>query len=223
MRALGAERPDPAGDRRARVFVWTCWALVLVTSAYFVLKAGRNIPIQEDWHVIAAATGNQDGFWGWVWEPNNEHRVPIAKLVYVALFELWPDFRVGMIFNLAVLAGIAAAFVVFLRRVRGRTRWTDAFFPLIFLHLGNWENFGWSWQLTFVIAAAVGAAMLMLLALPGPWTTRRAALLAGCMLVTPFTGATVLPFAAAVAVALLVQCKPRRRPRRGPCWRRVPA
>jgi len=112
-----------------------------------------------------------------------------------------------MIFNLAALAGIAAAFVVFMRRLRGRTRWTDAFFPLIFLHLGNWENFGWSWQLTFVIAAAVAAAMLMLLALPGPWTTRRAVLLVGCMLVTPFTGATALPFAAAVAVAVLVQCR----------------
>jgi hypothetical protein len=204
-RPATAERRALAGDRRARVFVWTCWALVLVTSAYFVLRAGRNIPIQEDWHVIAAATGHQDGFWGWVWEPNNEHRVPIAKLLYVALFQLWPDFRVGMVFNLAVMAGIGAGFVVFLRRIRGHTRWTDAFFPLIFLHLGNWENFGWSWQLTFVIAAAVGAAMLMLIARPGPWTTRRAALLVGCMLVTPFTGATVLPFAAAVAVAMLVQ------------------
>ena len=205
VRALGSERPEPAGDRRARVFVWTCWALLLVTSAYFVLKAGRNIPIQEDWHVVAAATGNQDGFWGWVWDPNNEHRVPIAKLVYVALFQLWPDFRVGMIFNLAALAGIAAAFVVFMRRLRGRTRWTDAFFPLIFLHLGNWENFGWSWQLTFVIAAAVGAAMLMLITARGGWTTRRASLLVACLVVTPFTGATVLPFAAAVAVVLLLE------------------
>lgn len=198
------ERTEPASDRRARVFVWVIWTLALATSAYLVLSAGRNIPIQEDWHVIAAATGNQDGFWSWVWEPNNEHRVPIAKLLYVALFQIWPDFRVGMVLNIAALAAIAAAFVVFLRRLRGRTRWSDAFFPLIFLHLGNWENFGWSWQLTFVIAAGVAAAMLMLLVLPHPWTTRRAALLVACMLVTPFTGATALPFAAAVAVALLV-------------------
>ena len=198
---------QPATDRRARVVVWTCLALALLTSAYFVMRAGRNIPIQEDWHVILAATGHQYGFWDWVWLPNNEHRVPIAKLVYVSLFQMWPDFRVGMIFNLAAMAGMAAAFVVFMRRLRGRTRWTDAFFPLIFLHLGNWENFGWSWELTFVIAGVMAVAILMLLASRGPWTTTRAALLVGCLVVTPFTGATALPFAAAVAVALLLEAR----------------
>ena len=213
VRGLAAARrrrdqPHPsASDRRARIFVWTCWGLALASSAALVLLAGRNVPIQEDWHVIAAATGHQEGFWAWVWEPNNEHRVPIAKLLYVALFQLWPDFRVGMVFNVAALAGIAAAFVVFLRRMRGHTRWTDAFFPLIFLHLGNWENFGWSWQLTFVIAAGVATAILMLLAAGGPWTTRRASLLVGCLVLTPFTGATALPFAAAVAAALLLESR----------------
>ena len=182
--AIGSRQRSPRA--RLRLGVPGRWRSC--TSAYFVLQAGATSRSRRTGTSSPRPPGNQDGFWAWVWEPNNEHRVPIAKLLYVALFQLWPDFRVGMIFNLAVMAGIAAAFVVFLRRMRGHTRWTDAFFPLVFLHLGNWENFGWSWELTFVIAAAVGAAILMLLALPGAWTTRRAALLVGCMLVTPFTG-----------------------------------
>ncbi len=201
----GRAFPD---DRWARIFVWSCLVLLSASTAYFVLRAGRNVPIQEDWHVIAAATGHQDGFWSWVWEPNNEHRVPIQKLIYVFLFRLWPDFRVGMVFNVALLSLLAAAFIVFLRHVRGRTRWTDAFFPVIFLHLGNWENFGWSWQLTFVFATVLACAVLFLLTWSREaWTVRRALLLAGCLVTIPFTGATALPFAAAVAVACLLESR----------------
>lgn len=207
--ALPTHAPDvvPTDDRRARLFVWSCWVAMLATSAYFVLRDGRNIPIQEDWLVVPAATGHQADFWDWVWEPNNEHRVPVQKLLYVALFRLWPDFRVGMVFNLLVLAGVAFAFVVFMRSLRGRTRWTDAFFPIAFLHLGNWENLGWSWQLTFVVAAALACAILAILADTSVWTHQRALLIGGLLIVVPFTGATALPFAAAVAAALLLDAR----------------
>ena len=198
----------PVDDRRTRIFVWSCWAILTLTTAYVVLKEGRNLPIQEDWLVIAAGTGHEDDYWSWLWEPNNEHRVPIQKLLFMVLFRLWPDFRVGMIFNIALLALVAAAFVVFLRHVRGHTRWADAFFPIAILHLGNWENFGWSWQLTFVFAAALAFAVLMLVTWNRDgWTERRAALLAGCLVTIPFTGATALPFAAAVAVACLLESR----------------
>lgn len=202
------------GDERARWFVWLVWLAMAGTSAYFVFRGGRNVPIQEDWHVVLAALGHQTNFWGWVWEPNNEHRVPIAKLIYVVLFRIWPDFRVGMMFNVGVLAAVAGAFILAVRKMRGRTRWTDAFFPVAFLNLGHWENLGWMWELTFVVATALAAALLLVVATTRQWTTRRALVAGGCLITIPFTGATALAFVPVVAVALALEARRiRGRPR----------
>jgi hypothetical protein len=196
--------PPLRADRGARVAVWSTWVVTTLTSSTLVLAAGRNIPIQEDWHVVPAAFGRQTGFWGWLWKQNNEHRVPLPKLVYVGLLRIWPDFRVGMLFNLIVLAGVAAACIVAARRLRGgRTRWTDAFFPLVLLHPGHWENFGWGWQLTFVMATALACCLLLAVLPPGGLSRRRAIVLGACVVVIPLTGATALPLVPFVTAAAL--------------------
>src|SRR5438309_3316190 len=51
------------------------------------------------------------------------------------------DFRIGMVANTLMLAGLCLAMILTARRIRGgQTRLADAFFPLALLHLGHWEN-----------------------------------------------------------------------------------
>jgi hypothetical protein len=192
-----------SGDRPARLFVWASWVVMVASTFAVVLLNARNVPIYEDWQVVPAYTGHQDHFWTWLWAQNNEHRVPLPKLIYLGLLKLWPDFRVGMVFSIVLLAVVAAAFVIFMRRLWGHTRWTDAFFPVVLLHLGHWENLGWSWQLQFVVATALACGVLMGSASPRAFGTRRALALGACLVAIPFTGATALPFAPLVALGLL--------------------
>ena len=166
----------------------------------------------EDWKLVPALTGHQDHFLNWLWSPVNTHRVPLPRLIYLGLLELWPDFRVGMVFNIVLLAAIAAGFVVFLRRVRGRTRWSDAFFPVAFLNLGNWANMGFSWQLMWVVAAALACGLLLGITPTRELSTRRALVVCVCLVAIPLTGATALPFALLVSFALVTKLR-RSRPR----------
>jgi hypothetical protein len=199
-----------APDRGARLFVWGCWVVSATTAFVAVMRGARNVPIQEDWHVIPAAAGYQRRFLAWLWLPNNEHRVPVPKLLYAGLLRLWTDLRVGMVVSMVLLVVVSAAFVVVVRRLRGHTRWTDAFFPLVFLHLGHWENFGWSWQITFVLATVLASGVLLTVASGRPITTvPRAALLGACLVLIPLSGATALPFAPIMAVVLLIDMRGR--------------
>jgi hypothetical protein len=205
-RALGA--PDAAArplfsDGRARLFVWSTWTAMFSTTLVLVVVNARNIPIYEDWQLVPAMTGHQGHFWSWLWEQNNEHRVPLPKLIYLALLKLWPDFRVGMVFSIVLLAVVAAAFIIVMQRLRGHTRWSDAFFPIVLLNLGHWENLGWSWELQFVVATALACGVLMGVASRRELTTAGALTLGVCLAAIPFTGATALPYAPLVAVALL--------------------
>lgn len=196
-------QPSRSADRRALVLVWGCWLAGLVSALTAVLVSARDVPIHEDWNLVAAMTGHQDHFLSWLWAQNNEHRLPLPKLVYLGLLKLWPDFRVGMVFNVVLLAAIAAVFMIVVRRVRGHTRWTDAFFPIAFLNLGNWENMGWGWEMQFVIATALACGVLLFVASRRPFTMPRALGLGVCLVGIPLSGATALPFAPVVAVALV--------------------
>jgi hypothetical protein len=201
-----------SSDSGARLLVWGSWTAGLVSSLTVVLLNARNFPVYEDWKLVPALAGHQDHFLSWLWSPVNTHRVPLPRLIYLGLLELWPDFRVGMVFNILLLGLIAAAFIFYLRRLRGRTRWTDAFFPVAFLSLGNWANMGFSWLLMWVVAAALACGLLLGIVPTGELSTRRALVVCVCLVAIPLTGATALPFALLVSLALLTKLR-RSRPR----------
>lgn len=48
----------------------------------YVARFARNIPLSEDWLMVPALAGREPDFWGWVWSQNNEHRLPVPRLVY---------------------------------------------------------------------------------------------------------------------------------------------
>jgi hypothetical protein len=189
--STGRHSPGP------RLFVWLVWTAMLAVVLWHFSHYARNLPLAEDWNLVAPLTGNEPDLGGWLWSQNNEHRVPLPRLVMLVLLEATGgDFRGGMILNIALIALLAAAMMEVARRLRGgRTRYTDAFFPILLLQVGDWQNLFWSWQISFVlsvviICAALGAIVLRP-SLDSPGT---AAATGVALVLAPLTGGTGLLF-----------------------------
>ncbi len=203
--ALPGAATGPAGAPAARwaaVAVWGIWLFMMLVALGAIARYGRNIPLAEDWFMVPPLTGNEPDIAGWLWSQNNEHRVPLARLLYLLLLKATGgDFRVGMVFNVLASGALAAAMMRTAYRLRGgRTSLADAFFPIAFLHLGNWNNLVWGWQIQFVLATLLTCALLLVAALRGTDLRPRDAWLAGtCLLLLPLTGANGLIFVAVMA------------------------
>lgn len=184
-------------ERVERPVVWSTWgAMVLLAFACFAIFA-RNIPLAEDWLLVGVLTGNEPDLLRWLWEQNNEHRIPLPKSILLAvLTAAGGDFRAGMIVNIGIIAAMSAAMILVARHLRGgRTRLADAFFPLILLNLGNWENLFWSWQLTQVLPTMLACAILLVFVRFRDLSAPVAVTIAGaCLLLLPFCGANGLVF-----------------------------
>jgi hypothetical protein len=202
--------PEPSAaphhDRWSALVVWATTAALAVVGVVHITLYGRNIPMSEDWHLVRPLTGAEPSFWGWVWAQNNEHRLPVARLIHLGLLEVFHDFRAGAVFDTLLMAAVAALLVLAARRLRGHTALVDATFPLLLLHPGGWENLFWSWQMQFVVVAAMTLVLLAALATsdepPTPRTTWVAAV---ALVLLPLGGGTALPlvpFAIAAVVAL---------------------
>jgi hypothetical protein len=172
-----------------RWFVWGTWLALLAFVLVCIARYGRNIPLAEDWTLVPAYTGHEPHLFHWLWSQNNEHRVPLPRLLLLGLLHLTGgDFRAGMVASTLLLAGVAAALMRTAEALRGAVRWTDAVFPLLLLHIGHWENLVWGWQLQFTFSATL---TLLLLA---------------AVLLTPAVRGAFWPAIAAVALVALPLC-----------------
>ncbi len=187
--------PTPRSDWPARIFVWGVWlAMLLVALVCFALYS-RNIPITEDWLLVSPLTGNEPHLVNWLWAQNNEDRIPFPLLILLGLLKAtYGDFRAGMVFNILILGALAFAMISVARQTRGgQTRFSDAFFPIALLHLGNWENLFWGWQLTQVVPTILTCVILLVLVRRQDLTTPGAAIIAGiCLVLLPLCGANGL-------------------------------
>jgi hypothetical protein len=181
--------------------VWLIWAAALASVLVAIALYGRNIPFEEDWLMVAAMTGHEPDLPRWLWSQNSEHRLPLPRLVNLALLRASGDFRLTMAFNTLALAAVAAAMIVVARKLRnGRTSLADAFFPLLLLQLGNWDNLVWAWQIQFVLPTVLAMALLLVIVarptLSTPGVTAAAAL---ALVGLPLSGANGLLFAPTLA------------------------
>ncbi len=188
-------RLTPAG------LVWLVWGATLVSILVFIARDGRNIPFEEDWLMVAAMTGHEPDLPHWLWSQNSEHRLPLPRLVNLTLLRATGDFRSTMVFDALTLGALAAAMILVARALRnGRTSTADAFFPLLLLQLGNWDNLVWGWQIQFVLPTVLACAfLLVILARPSlgtPGVTAAAALM---LIGLPLSGANGLVFAPPLA------------------------
>ena len=151
-----------SSDRRRSAVVWLVWALALAIVLGFIARDGRNLPFEEDWLMVAPMTHHEPHLGAWLWSQNSEHRLPLPRLVNLGLLRATGDFRSTMVFDTLILAAVAAGMIVLARRLRGgRTSLADAFFPLLLLHLGQWDNLVWAWQIQFVLPTVLLCAVLL--------------------------------------------------------------
>jgi hypothetical protein len=192
-----------ARSRLGAAIAWSAWAAMLAAALFFVAHYASNVPSWDDWDMVPTLTHNQPVTWDWLWSQHNEHRVPLPRLIFLALNRLTTiDMRVTMFFDVLVMAALAAAMILMAARLRGRSSAADAFFPLVLLNWGQAANMLWGWQLQFF--ASVGLACVALLAIVRVGETtpvRRAAVTVGiCALLLPLCGANGLGMVPALAV-----------------------
>lgn len=193
----------PRGDRSraAAVLVWLVWAAALASILVSIARDGRNIPFEEDWLMVAPMTGHEPDVSRWLWSQNSEHRLPLPRLVNLALLRATGDFRSTMVFDTLALGAVAAAMILVARALRhGRTSPSDAFFPLLLLHLGNWDNLVWGWQIQFVLPTVLACGLLLVVvahpSLSRGWATAAGAL---ALIGLPLSGANGLVFTPTLA------------------------
>ncbi len=211
-----------SGSRRAGMVVWLIWAGTVASVLLAIARDGRNIPFEEDWLMVAPMTGHEPDLPAWLWSQNSEHRLPLPRLVNLALLRGTGDLRATMVFDTLVLAALAAGMILVARGLRGgRSSAADGFFPLLLLHLGNWDNLVWAWQIQFVFPTALaGALLLVIVARPGLPTTGLAAAAAVGLVSLPLSGANGLLFAPPLAAWFAWVAWQRRRvePPQGGGW-----
>jgi hypothetical protein len=203
----------PIAIRPAAALVWLVWAMTLASVLGSIARDGRNIPFEEDWLMVAPMTGHQPDLPRWLWSQNSEHRLPLPRLVNLVLLRATGDFRSTMVFDALALGAVAAAMILVARTLRnGRTSVADAFFPLLLLHLGNWDNLVWGWQIQFVLPTVlVCALLLVIVARPAPPSRLAAAVAALALVGLPLSGANGLLFTPTLAGWLAYSAWTRRR------------
>jgi hypothetical protein len=195
-------RRDPIWARWALAGVLGIWAFMTASILVCIVRYGRNLPWREDWGMVPALVGKEPNLFEWLWAQNNEHRLPLQKGAYLILLKIaGGDFRIGMIVNTLMIAGVCFGMIITARRLRGgQTRPADAFFPLVLIRLGHWENLVWGWQIQFVISTVmVGLWLLIIVREPWPLRPKIAVAAVLILVMLPLTGANgilLTPFVA---------------------------
>jgi len=192
-------------NRIASVTVWTIFSLMLGFALFQISEYGRNIPLAEDWSIVRPLTGNEPETLNWLWAQNNEHRIPVPKILLLGLLKITHgDFRSGMYFNTLSLGILAFSMILLARKLRGgTTRIADAFFPIALLNMGNWENLVWSWQVGFVFPTVLTCAMLLLIINNPHFSKPVSAIFGGiCVMLLPLCGANGILYSPFLALWL---------------------
>jgi hypothetical protein len=193
-------------DKLSAPFVFTLYGLMVLAAFLCVFRYGRNIPLAEDWLLVAPLTGYEPDMPGWLWQQNNEHRIPFPKLVMFGLIKLSNgNFKAGMYMNVLLLGSLALGVLLLLRKMRGgRTKYADAFFPVLLLHIGNWENMVWGWQLSFVLPTVLTLTFFLILIKNPLLNKTSAAVATGLILISlPLSGGNGLLFVPFLGLWLL--------------------
>jgi hypothetical protein len=204
VRSPAVGPPSRAGWGGA-LFVWLVWAVCCAGALAFVARFGRNVPCADDWAMVPYISGRQPLTAEYLWSQHAEHRIPLPRLVTITLAWLCGgDIRSSMVFNVCALGGLAAALTLAARRARGRTAWTDAFFPIALLHFGHRWTFIWGSMAHYVVTTALAGTVLAVIVRCPKGLSPGAALATGtCLLLLPLCGAPGLALAPALALWLL--------------------
>jgi len=195
---------ERTNDNRPFRCVLLVWAVMSVAALGLVASHGSNVPSWDDWDIVPAATGHQPVTLKWLWSQHNEHRVPVPRLLLLAMMRLLSmDFRTGMYFNVVVTSALALAMVLAMRRLRGSASYLDAFFPIALLNWSQAANFLWCWQVQFYASMTLAGTLIILIARSaGPPKGITAVITGICVVLLPLCGANGLGLVPALALWL---------------------
>lgn len=151
--------PTSAAIGAVPLALFALWALFTLAALAFVAGIGTNAPYADEWDFVPGLL-NEEPLGPWLCEQHNEHRLPLPRLVWYALFQVTHDFRTGMYLQVALLSALALALMWFAARLRGAPHVADAFFPISLLHIGHWENLVMGYQLCFALFAALATGLI---------------------------------------------------------------
>jgi hypothetical protein len=192
-----ADRPFEAPSRRSAFgAAWLLWAGATAGALVFVLVLGVNVPYWDEWELVPMVTGSQPLTPSFLWSLHNEHRIPLPRLAYYAVFGAFRDFRAVAVFNVLVLSAGAAFLIAMAGRARGRGSWADGFLALALLNLGHADNMLWGFQVQFTLTGLLVALVLGTSACVRGRPRPSEALAIGVpLLLAPLCGATGVPLA----------------------------
>jgi len=195
---LPPPRPPDAATPQGRV-VWAVWAAACGLFLLHVAWYASRLPSEDDLVLVPYMTGAKPVTAAWLWDDFYQHRMPLPKLILVALTVPTQSFLPAKFFNGLLLASASAGVLILTRRLRGYADYCDAAVPLAFLSLSQAEL----WWTAHAMNLALGAALIVgvLLAVarsPRVETPRAFAALAGLVLALPLCGMVGVAFVPAL-------------------------
>jgi hypothetical protein len=185
--------------RIATMCVLGTWAIMLLGTLVLVNTYTSNFPFSDELYMITQPLTPQ-----WLWEQHAEHRVPLAKLIWLSSLRLSNyDFRFGNSISVLAVGAVAFAMMWTARRLRGWTTFSDSFFPLAFLNFSQAINFSWWWVFNHILAPVLACCLLSIILLKGKQLTPRYIIVTGaCLVLLSLSGPGGLPYALALAIWL---------------------
>jgi hypothetical protein len=169
------------------VFVLSAWAALTIAGVLYVSHFGLTSPYADEWRWTEQLVGAAPVDVAWLCQAENGHRVPLYKLVYLAVLRAGGyDYRSTALASVLLLSAASLAVLLAARRLRGRWDWTDVVLPALLLNWSQAINLVWGFQLFYVLPISL---VLFFLATVCFWGRR-------------------LPLVASIALALIVCCLP---------------
>ncbi len=187
-----------AGGRRdtlEQLFVLGVWGALALAVSGLIVTLGSSVPLADDWSFVPTIADSRSLPVAWLWEQSADHRAPIKKLAMWLVWQGFPgDLRAAMLCGFIGLALGVLGLLALIRFLRGRTEYTDAFFPLLLMNFGHANVFLWWTTIDVPWYAAVESLLVVGLVLGDPAGNWRRLLLFG-------TGLTVLLVTGSLGVA----------------------
>lgn len=193
-----------AGERRgpslAALVAWLGWAVLGIMALRAAVHGGPNVPVSHDWALVPVITGHEPEPVHWLWHQDGNDRHPVGRALTLGTIAITHDFRAPAVVAVAALMLLSALLLRASHRVRGRARWSDAFFPAILLQPALDAGLSPSAVLSATVPLMLaGAILLAVLADPVLRTRRWSVLTALAMVTLPLTGLAGILVAAAAA------------------------
>lgn len=178
------------------LFVWMVQLAASIAALVFALRNAPVAPFWDEWSNVRVLTGRQPFSLEWLWAQHFEHRIPLAKLLWLGIERVsGGDGRWVVAFLILLLSLSSAILLKGFLKFRGRLLWTDAFIPLLLLHWDHWENMTWPFQIPFSLhALGVSILVASVLGLATARSGRRGEPVDLALLFLPFCGLSTLPF-----------------------------